>query len=107
IQRCCSKPWAVINGNCRVVQNRLWHMYARPFVSFIYFKLAIRCCPPVFDNFSVKLLFIQQKSYDFINEFLILSSIAVIMIHNAVERCNMLADCDEMSKALPNAELLF
>ena len=82
-------------------------MYAPPFVSFIYFKLAIRCCPPVFDNFSVKLLFIQQKSYDFINEFLILSSIAVIMIHNAVERCNMLADCDEMSKALPNAELLF
>lgn len=34
-------------------------------------------------------------------------SIAVIIIHNAVERCNTLADCDETSKALPNAELLF
>lgn len=49
----------------------------------------------------------RHKCYDLINSFLNLSLQPAIILYNAVERCNMLADCVEPSKALPTAELLF
>ena len=56
---------------------------------------------------GTKILFFQQKSCESIISALRFSCGTDIILYNAVECCYISAENEELSKALPNAELLF
>ena len=93
----------------------IFQVYPAPMVLTIPFNSLyaeiLRFTDPVKHAFLLKqiaeILSFRHKCCDLINSFLNLSLQPAIILYNAVERCNMLADCVEPSKALPTAELLF